>query len=150
MPPLSAHSRSLLRLQSGRYIPTLIAPTTQCIAQQQRRTKASAVRESSGEFESTPRFNSPFRSKEDNPTTKIPSFANYMSKKGETTNKTFHYFMVGGMGLLAAAGAKATVQGKCIYATKRGYIFGSLGTGSEHQSPRFRVEEGKGEGNASC
>lgn len=35
-----------------------------------------------------------------------------MSKKGETSNKTFQYFMVGGMGLLAAAGAKATVQGK--------------------------------------
>lgn len=35
-----------------------------------------------------------------------------MSKKGETSNKTFQYFMVGGMGLLAAAGAKATVQGE--------------------------------------
>lgn len=35
-----------------------------------------------------------------------------MSKKGETHNKTFQYFMVGTMGLLAAAGAKATVQGE--------------------------------------
>lgn len=34
-----------------------------------------------------------------------------MSKRGETSNKTFQYFMVGGMGLLTAAGAKATVQG---------------------------------------
>ena len=35
-----------------------------------------------------------------------------MSKKGETSNKTFQYFMVGTMGLLSAAGAKATVQGR--------------------------------------
>ena len=35
-----------------------------------------------------------------------------MSKRGETSNKTFSYFMVGAMGLLSAAGAKATVQGK--------------------------------------
>lgn len=34
-----------------------------------------------------------------------------MSKRGETSNRTFQYFMVGGMGLLTAAGAKATVQG---------------------------------------
>ena len=34
-----------------------------------------------------------------------------MSKRGETSNKTFSYFMVGAMGLLSAAGAKATVQG---------------------------------------
>ena len=46
-----------------------------------------------------------------NPTTKIPSFAKYMSKRGETSNKTFQYFMVGSMGLLAAAGAKATING---------------------------------------
>lgn len=46
-----------------------------------------------------------------NPSTKIPSFANYMSKRAETSNKTFQYFMVGSMGLLAAAGAKATVNG---------------------------------------
>ena len=54
---------------------------------------------------------SPFTS-DSNPTTKIPSFAKYMSKRGEVSNKTFQYFMVGSMGLLAAAGAKATVQGE--------------------------------------
>ena len=54
---------------------------------------------------------SPFTS-DSNPTTKIPSFSNYMSKRGETSNKTIQYFMVGSMGLLAAAGAKATVQGR--------------------------------------
>ena len=35
-----------------------------------------------------------------------------MSKRNETSNKTFQYFMVGAMGLLSAAGAKATVQGR--------------------------------------
>lgn len=54
---------------------------------------------------------SPYTS-DSNPTTKIPSFAKYMSKRGEVSNKTFQYFMVGSMGLLAAAGAKATVQGR--------------------------------------
>ena len=73
------------------------------------------VQHTAGEYEQTPKFESPFKNKDDNPTTKIPSFANYMSKRGETTNKTFQYFMVGGMGLLAAAGAKATVQGGFWY-----------------------------------
>lgn len=56
-------------------------------------------------------FNSPFRSLE-NPASKVPSFKAYMSKKGESPNKVFQYFMVGTMGALAAAGAKATVQGR--------------------------------------
>jgi len=49
-------------------------------------------------------------------TTKIPSFGHYFSgrgKGGETNNKVFQYFMVGTMGALSAAGAKATVQGGC-------------------------------------
>ncbi|MCJ1344291.1 hsp70 nucleotide exchange factor fes1 [Peltigera leucophlebia] len=77
--------------------------------QQQTRSKASAT---GAEYEhQTPAFASPFKStSERNDTTKIPSFANYMSTRGETSNKTFQYFMVGGMGLLTAAGAKATVQ----------------------------------------
>ncbi|KAL9631125.1 MAG: hypothetical protein Q9164_006057 [Protoblastenia rupestris] len=107
MAPLSAHSRTLLRIRSRQHIPV---PITQCLFQQQRRTKASAVEERTGEYDKTPQFESPFRSRDNNPTTKIPSFANYMSKKGETSNKTFQYFMVGAMGLLTAAGAKATVQ----------------------------------------
>lgn len=63
-----------------------------------------------GEYDDTPAFQSPFKG-DSNPTTKIPSFAKYMSKRGEISNRTFQYFMVGGMGLLAAAGAKATVHG---------------------------------------
>ncbi|KAL9102972.1 MAG: hypothetical protein Q9163_001925 [Psora crenata] len=113
MPPLSSYSRSLLRLQARYRIPTLVAPPPQCIAQaqqQQRRSKASLAEENTGEYDTTAHFDSPFKNKGNNPTTKIPSFAPYMSRKGETANKTFQYFMVGSMGVLAAAGAKATVQ----------------------------------------
>jgi ubiquinol-cytochrome c reductase iron-sulfur subunit len=35
-----------------------------------------------------------------------------MSKSPEISNRVFQYFVVGSMGLLAAAGAKATVQGE--------------------------------------
>lgn len=55
-------------------------------------------------------FDSPFKTIEET-TTKIPDFRHYMSKKGETSNKVFQYYMVGTMGALTAAGAKATVQG---------------------------------------
>ena len=81
-----------------------------CLSAQQRRGRADIVERTSGEYDQTPAFQSPFKD-DSNPTTKIPNFSNYMSKRRETSNKTFQYFMVGGMGLLAAAGAKATVQG---------------------------------------
>lgn len=48
--------------------------------------------------------------------TKIPSFGQYFSKGPSTNKKVFQYFMVGTMGALSAAGAKATVQGKRIRA----------------------------------
>jgi ubiquinol-cytochrome c reductase iron-sulfur subunit len=67
---------------------------------------------SQSEYTQTPSFDSPFRGEESSPTTKIPSFKKYMSKSSETTNRVFQYFMVGSMGMLAAAGAKATVQGE--------------------------------------
>ena len=109
MRPIST-ARALLRLCPRQHVPSTITPSI-VAATQQRRCKADIVDRVSGQYEQTPRFQSPFKNSDDNPTTKIPSFANYMSKKGETSNKTFQYFMVGGMGLLAAAGAKATVQG---------------------------------------
>ena len=58
-------------------------------------------------------FDSPFVSKPKDKVDfdKIPNFAAYRSKSGENTNRVFQYFMVGSMGLLTAAGAKATVQG---------------------------------------
>ena len=93
--------------------PSRFAPSTRCIAaRQQKRHKADIVERTSGQIDSTPKFESPFKNDDTNPTTKIPSFGHYMSKRGETSNKTFQYFMVGGMGLLTAAGAKATVQGE--------------------------------------
>ncbi|MCJ1275794.1 hsp70 nucleotide exchange factor fes1 [Puttea exsequens] len=107
MPPLTSRAQCILRAcprQGQSFTPALAA----C---QQRRTKADIADRAGGAYDQTPPdWQSPFKSKESNPTTRIPSFANYMSKKGETSNKTFQYFMVGSMGLLAAAGAKATVQ----------------------------------------
>ena len=84
--------------------------------QQQQQTRSKATAAGADYDRQAPAFASPFKSTSDkNDTTKIPSFANYMSKRGETSNKTFQYFMVGGMGLLTAAGAKATVQGMCSW-----------------------------------
>jgi ubiquinol-cytochrome c reductase iron-sulfur subunit len=54
-------------------------------------------------------FDSPFKGSNDS--TKIPSFAAYRNKGGETGPKVFQYFMVGTMGALSALGAKNTVQG---------------------------------------
>ena len=109
MAPLPTSTRCLLRLSTPRCL-TALPPPLACTSQ--RRHKADIVQRSSGEFDRTSSsFESPFRSP-DNPTTKVPNFGAYMSKKGETANKTFQYFMVGSMGLLAAAGAKATVQGE--------------------------------------
>jgi len=50
---------------------------------------------------------SPF--KPNGPTTKIPDFSKYRGGNAQG-NKLFQYFMVGTMGALTAAGAKATVQ----------------------------------------
>ena len=113
LPPSSRCARNLLRLRPSSIHPR--APTA-CLAatSQQRRHKADAVERASGQYDTTPAFDSPFKTKDDNPTTKIPNFSRYMSKRGSTSNKTFQYFMVGGMGLLAAAGAKATVQGELL------------------------------------
>lgn len=44
-------------------------------------------------------------------TTKVPSFGKYKSEKNEASNRVFQYFVVGAMGAVTAAGAKATVQG---------------------------------------
>ncbi|MCJ1357041.1 MAG: hsp70 nucleotide exchange factor fes1 [Icmadophila ericetorum] len=97
----------MLRICARRPLPILLVTS---LGAPQRRGKADIVQRTSGEYDRTPSsFNSPFRSLE-NPSTKIPDFKKYMSKKGESSNKVFQYFMVGTMGALAAAGAKATVQ----------------------------------------
>ncbi|ERF71468.1 Cytochrome b-c1 complex subunit Rieske [Endocarpon pusillum Z07020] len=85
------------------------------------------------EYSPTSSFNSPFKGEEYSPTTKIPSFGKYMSKNSETSNRVFQYFMVGSMGLLAAAGAKATVQGE------RCALPEALGEASLQRKPDFLV-----------
>ena len=113
MAPVTIKASSILRLAPKH--PTSALSPALSAHQQQRRCKADVLQRVAGEYDRTPKFESPFKNKDENPTTKIPSFANYMSKKGETSNRTFQYFMVGGMGLLAAAGAKATVQGGPLF-----------------------------------
>ncbi|RPB18547.1 ubiquinol-cytochrome c reductase iron-sulfur subunit mitochondrial precursor [Terfezia boudieri ATCC MYA-4762] len=54
-------------------------------------------------------YKSPFVSSGQS-TTKIPDFSKYKSSGSPTGNKVFGYFMAGTMGVLSAAGAKATVQ----------------------------------------
>ncbi|KAL8719120.1 MAG: hypothetical protein Q9225_003832 [Loekoesia sp. 1 TL-2023] len=106
MAPLTSRASSILRACPRQRLPALSAS----IVSTQRRGRADIVQRTAGEKDRTPSFESPFRDDDENPTTKIPSFANYMSKKPQTTNKVFQYFMVGTMGVLSAAGAKATVQ----------------------------------------
>lgn len=119
MPPLSRTApcaRHLIRLQSSPLHPRTPVACLAAAGKQQRRRKADYVSEppTGSLSQTTATFESPFKqqSKDEISTTKIPSFKNYMSKNNQTANKTFQYFMVGGMGLLAAAGAKATVQGE--------------------------------------
>jgi hypothetical protein len=60
----------------------------------------------------TTSFDSPFRGEGSaRESTKIPDFSHYKTKSSENSNLMFQYFMVGTMGALTAAGAKATVQG---------------------------------------
>ena len=62
--------------------------------------------------QASPAFESPFsKPGTTNDTTKIPDFSHYRSKRNGNNNLLFQYFMVGTMGALTAAGAKATVQG---------------------------------------
>ncbi|KAL8965881.1 MAG: hypothetical protein Q9197_006277, partial [Variospora fuerteventurae] len=108
MAPLTSRASSILRAcPRQRLSPALSASPTSI---HQRRGRADIVDKAAGQYDRTPKFESPFRDEEAVPSTRIPSFANYMSKKPQTSNKVFQYFMVGSMGLLTAAGAKATVQ----------------------------------------
>lgn len=110
MAPLTSRASTILHACPRQRLSAL--PASICSAQ--RRGRADIVQRAGGEKDETPHFESPFRGENENPTTKIPSFANYMSKKPQTSNKVFQYFMVGSMGLLSAAGAKATVQGAFV------------------------------------
>lgn len=127
MPPISASRSTLLRLCPRQRVSTIAPPIL--AAAQQRRCKADIVQRSSGETDHTPRFESPVRDNYVGSTTRIPDWGKYMAKGDGTKNKTFSYFMVGGMGLLAAAGAKATVQGKHSnrFGEELEYVMGNLG-----------------------
>ena len=94
MAPLTSTSRAVLRQCARTKLPAPLA--TQTVSTQQRRGAAADAQD-------------PFNRKE---STKIPSFGSYFSKGSSTSNKVFQYFMVGTMGALSAAGAKATVQGE--------------------------------------
>jgi ubiquinol-cytochrome c reductase iron-sulfur subunit len=54
-------------------------------------------------------YKSPFASS-GKQTSKVPDFSKYKSSGSQDSNKVFGYFMAGTMGVLSAAGAKATVQ----------------------------------------
>ena len=104
MRPLASSAGPALRSWTKHPLP--VTRIASAVAVQQRRSATQ------GEVSHTSSFDSPFRTSEAQPaTTKIPSFKNYMSKSPEVSNRVFQYFVVGSMGLLAAAGAKATVQG---------------------------------------
>lgn len=96
MPALANTSRAIARSWTAHQLPVTRAG---CTALQTRNASASS-------------FDSPFKGSRDS--TKIPSFAAYRNKGGETGPKVFQYFMVGTMGALSALGAKATVQGMTI------------------------------------
>ncbi|EWC47945.1 mitochondrial cytochrome b-c1 complex subunit Rieske [Drechslerella stenobrocha 248] len=82
-------SRSLLRTPSST-APLLRAATAACTQIDQRR------------YDSAPAYGKP--------TTVIPDWGYYKSKKSESSNKVFGYVMVGSMGALSAAAGKATIQ----------------------------------------
>jgi len=100
MRPLSSSAGTALRAWTKHSLTSTSRVTIPSITatSQQRRQQSGEVS-----------FDSPFQSGPS--TTKIPNFKPYMSGSSETSNRVFQYFMVGTMGLLAAAGAKATVQG---------------------------------------
>jgi Ubiquinol cytochrome reductase transmembrane region len=100
MPPLTSHA---FRTCARQQLPVLRASSVISV-QQQRRGKANIANP-------TASFDSPFRGLGASPTTKIPDFSHYKSSRGQDSNKVFSYFMAGTLGVLSAAGAKATVQG---------------------------------------
>ncbi len=100
MPPLSSTFAPALRV-CARHRLSLLRTSPIAVSQQRNKSDSGA----------TAYFDHPFRPSETQPTTKVPDFGKYKSNRGATSNVVFQYFMAGSMGLLAAAGAKATVQG---------------------------------------
>jgi hypothetical protein len=93
---------SLPPSQTSNAVAARLTTSSSIASQIQRRYQHEAA--------STSTFQSPFRDNKVD-TNQIPSFKAYRAKSPEVSNRVFQYFMVGSMGLLTAAGAKATVQG---------------------------------------
>jgi hypothetical protein len=102
MAPLATSSRALLRL-----VPRTPLPIARCLSTTTSTQRASAT----SEVHPSSSFDSPFKGVGNRDSTKIPDFSHYKTKSGSNSNLVFQYFMVGTMGALTAAGAKATVQG---------------------------------------
>lgn len=115
MPPLAASSAasSLARACTRQ---SLALPRTLAVTQQRRARTSEAAPTSS--------FDSPFGGSHggaSSASAKMPSFGKYASNRKGHSNQVFSYFMAGGMGLISAVGAKATVQGTffpCIFPTR--------------------------------
>ena len=102
---LSSTSASLLRTcaRQQQLPKTRAAAAAVAASCQQRRGVSDSAKSS---------FDSPFgSSKEYSSSLKIPDFSHYSSKSSPRANQVFSYFVAGTMGLVTAAGAKATVQG---------------------------------------
>jgi ubiquinol-cytochrome c reductase iron-sulfur subunit len=81
----------------------------------QRRAKSDSAL---GDSALTAWVETPFNETANQPTTKVPDFGKYKSSRNPESNVLFQYFMAGTFGMLTAAGAKSTVQGKyffCIF-----------------------------------
>lgn len=103
MPPLSSTASSAVRAWTRHSLPSNTARIAATSVQQQRKATSHTTGSS---------FDSPFSGPGSSETTKVPKWGDYMSKQPEISNRVFSYFVAGSMGLLAAAGAKATVQGE--------------------------------------
>ena len=109
MRPLQATAGCTLRSWTKHQLPSATRVASATIAQQRR----SQTSRTTGEVSHTTSFDTPFRTSEPQPpTAKIPDFSHYRSGAPEVSNRVLQYVVVGTMGVLAAAGAKATVQGK--------------------------------------
>ena len=100
MAPLPTATSTALRACARQRLPAASLAAIQC------RRKADAARPGAA-------FDSPFEQPHHD-TNKIPDFSRYMSRRGETSNRVFQYFMAGAMGAITAAGAKATVNGTSV------------------------------------
>lgn len=103
MASLTTCSRTLLRNLPRTHLQAVRGLST---SSAQKRASASTEHPSSS-------FDSPFRGigGGDDKGNSIPDFSHYRSSSSKNSNLVFQYFMVGTMGALTAAGAKATVQG---------------------------------------